>query len=105
MLMSGEKSELRRVAAICAAKLPSFSLWKRATSSSLRLYAWTSAAFERLSSATAPMEPLRRRSSRAARLILREKCLAASQNRRSEEHTSELQSRQYLVCRILLEKK
>src|SRR3712207_8559984 len=32
--------------------------------------------------------------------------LAVSQNvRRSEEHTSELQSRQYLVCRLLLEKK
>src|SRR3712207_8419809 len=29
---------------------------------------------------------------------LREQC-------RSEEHTSELQSRQYLVCRLLLEKK
>src|SRR3712207_8493895 len=28
-----------------------------------------------------------------------------SQNLRSEEHTSELQSRQYLVCRLLLEKK
>src|SRR3712207_7999799 len=27
------------------------------------------------------------------------------QGRRSEEHTSELQSRQYLVCRLLLEKK
>src|SRR5438445_2297386 len=26
-------------------------------------------------------------------------------NARSEEHTSELQSRQYLVCRLLLEKK
>src|SRR3712207_7499922 len=26
------------------------------------------------------------------------------QGRRSEEHTSELQSRQYLVCRLLLEK-
>src|SRR3712207_7090066 len=26
-------------------------------------------------------------------------------NERSEEHTSELQSRQYLVCRLLLEKK
>src|SRR3712207_7403502 len=31
--------------------------------------------------------------------------LAANQNQRSEEHTSELQSRQYLVCRLLLEKK
>src|SRR3712207_8959143 len=30
---------------------------------------------------------------------------SASLARRSEEHTSELQSRQYLVCRLLLEKK
>src|SRR3712207_4612480 len=30
---------------------------------------------------------------------------ASSINQRSEEHTSELQSRQYLVCRLLLEKK
>src|SRR3712207_7957272 len=30
---------------------------------------------------------------------------AAGQEARSEEHTSELQSRQYLVCRLLLEKK
>src|SRR3712207_8323860 len=29
----------------------------------------------------------------------------ASVEQRSEEHTSELQSRQYLVCRLLLEKK
>src|SRR3712207_9011052 len=29
----------------------------------------------------------------------------ASAEPRSEEHTSELQSRQYLVCRLLLEKK
>src|SRR5690554_7703990 len=28
-----------------------------------------------------------------------------SRNRRSEEHTSELQSRPHLVCRLLLEKK
>src|SRR3712207_8496556 len=28
----------------------------------------------------------------------------AARERRSEEHTSELQSRQYLVCRLLLEK-
>src|SRR3712207_7755330 len=30
---------------------------------------------------------------------------AADGEKRSEEHTSELQSRQYLVCRLLLEKK
>src|SRR5687768_18038532 len=31
--------------------------------------------------------------------------LQAAQSRRSEEHTSELQSRLHLVCRLLLEKK
>src|SRR3712207_7141356 len=31
--------------------------------------------------------------------------LLAGYRARSEEHTSELQSRQYLVCRLLLEKK
>src|SRR3712207_7498254 len=39
---------------------------------------------------------------------MRERQLAKSvieMLRRSEEHTSELQSRQYLVCRLLLEKK
>src|SRR3712207_6849141 len=30
---------------------------------------------------------------------------SSSAGNRSEEHTSELQSRQYLVCRLLLEKK
>src|SRR3712207_7392849 len=32
-------------------------------------------------------------------------CSRRSKRWRSEEHTSELQSRQYLVCRLLLEKK
>src|SRR3712207_7413198 len=44
-----------------------------------------------------------------ARLVLcrpqRRKHTSTSQPTRSEEHTSELQSRQYLVCRLLLEKK
>src|SRR3712207_8163817 len=40
--------------------------------------------------------PLGRRTGRRA---------AALRRPRSEEHTSELQSRQYLVCRLLLEKK
>src|SRR3712207_7621767 len=31
--------------------------------------------------------------------------VARAAHERSEEHTSELQSRQYLVCRLLLEKK
>src|SRR5258707_9040703 len=33
------------------------------------------------------------------------KLVVVTNFRRSEEHTSELQSRQYLVCRLLLEKK
>src|SRR3712207_7202850 len=32
-------------------------------------------------------------------------CAKSRHRARSEEHTSELQSRQYLVCRLLLEKK
>src|SRR3712207_8506063 len=36
---------------------------------------------------------------------LTRRTLQPGQGRRSEEHTSELQSRQYLVCRLLLEKK
>src|SRR3712207_7936069 len=35
----------------------------------------------------------------------REALVRACARGRSEEHTSELQSRQYLVCRLLLEKK
>src|SRR3712207_7789903 len=34
-----------------------------------------------------------------------ERAIVCALRRRSEEHTSELQSRQYLVCRLLLEKK
>src|SRR3712207_7139048 len=33
------------------------------------------------------------------------RCCQITHRSRSEEHTSELQSRQYLVCRLLLEKK
>src|SRR3712207_7116905 len=50
---------------------------------------------------------------RARRRVRRSRAAAAvpgagrdhERDRRSEEHTSELQSRQYLVCRLLLEKK
>src|SRR3712207_8881159 len=42
----------------------------------------------------------------SASMVLREVGLTEeTARRRSEEHTSELQSRQYLVCRLLLEKK
>src|SRR3712207_9406269 len=61
--------------------------------------------------------PLRRRDRRARRAQRRLRHQRRAQDgseglqhlrddlRRSEEHTSELQSRQYLVCRLLLEKK
>src|SRR3712207_7381591 len=41
----------------------------------------------------------------AVALATRHELLADVVRARSEEHTSELQSRQYLVCRLLLEKK
>src|SRR3712207_7124571 len=41
----------------------------------------------------------------AARVARRGSPAARNGHTRSEEHTSELQSRQYLVCRLLLEKK
>src|SRR3712207_9397309 len=57
--------------------------------------------------------PARRRARRGRRRVLRRRGEGAPRRargaggaqRRSEEHTSELQSRQYLVCRLLLEKK
>src|SRR3712207_7690132 len=42
---------------------------------------------------------------RGATALIMTMDLAFAQAVRSEEHTSELQSRQYLVCRLLLEKK
>src|SRR3712207_9084689 len=46
------------------------------------------------------------RADRTARPVrLRQPGSARQPSLRSEEHTSELQSRQYLVCRLLLEKK
>src|SRR3712207_8408321 len=56
-----------------------------------------------------PPAPTRRRQPSTWRAFLRQhqdQCLACDFfTVRSEEHTSELQSRQYLVCRLLLEKK
>src|SRR5258707_9898394 len=37
--------------------------------------------------------------------LARGRDISEADKQRSEEHTSELQSRQYLVCRLLLEKK
>src|SRR3712207_8880195 len=47
----------------------------------------------------------RSRSPTATSWTSRGRAVKGGSSRRSEEHTSELQSRQYLVCRLLLEKK
>src|SRR3712207_7711250 len=44
-------------------------------------------------------------SARVSARSIRSSTFAFPSTSRSEEHTSELQSRQYLVCRLLLEKK
>src|SRR3712207_7966935 len=53
-------------------------------------------------SASTPKEATRNASARGAAAA---PATCARSVSRSEEHTSELQSRQYLVCRLLLEKK
>src|SRR3712207_7822724 len=50
-------------------------------------------------------DPLGQRAADLVRRVLRHEVRAGHGHLRSEEHTSELQSRQYLVCRLLLEKK
>src|SRR3712207_7627560 len=48
-------------------------------------------------------EPTKEQSQEASEIVFAR--TREMHGRRSEEHTSELQSRQYLVCRLLLEKK
>src|SRR3712207_7321501 len=48
---------------------------------------------------------VRERGVSMSRWVHRTEAACPAVRRRSEEHTSELQSRQYLVCRLLLEKK
>src|SRR5438445_9222800 len=47
----------------------------------------------------------RPRQREVVQFLRRDPGLRRAWSKRSEEHTSELQSRQYLVCRLLLEKK
>src|SRR2546425_8841659 len=54
---------------------------------------------------TSSRPPRRFRASSRGRRWRGRPCWAASSRERSEEHTSELQSLAYLVCRLLLEKK
>src|SRR5215217_9349360 len=58
------------------------------------------------SPAAAASRPIgRTTASRRRSMRSRPRSGGVARSRRSEEHTSELQSRQYLVCRLLLEKK
>src|SRR5438445_3171251 len=52
-----------------------------------------------------PLKPSKPNTSAAKPRMYRRRCARHWALTRSEEHTSELQSRQYLVCRLLLEKK
>src|SRR3712207_9515433 len=63
----------------------------------------SASAADRRSPARSPTPPPRPAPSRSAR-PRRPRADAPARAWRSEEHTSELQSRQYLVCRLLLEK-
>src|SRR3712207_8202647 len=66
--------------------------------------AWT--VWRRSPARAVPTASRSRRASRARRSARRSQRPGRPGCRsRSEEHTSELQSRQYLVCRLLLEKK
>src|SRR3712207_9264698 len=77
--------------------LPIFKAARRAYGSGAPPTPWNRASQPpRPRRAPGGLNPLRRR---------RRPCSARLAEDRSEEHTSELQSRQYLVCRLLLEKK
>src|SRR5947209_17015537 len=52
-----------------------------------------------------PAPIFERRQSAIIERTMKQGLIAEMNAKRSEEHTSELQSRQYLVCRLLLEKK
>src|SRR3712207_8467694 len=77
--------------------LPIYSPVGPVTARPPRCYTVLGATVARISEGSCRTRP--RRSTRCRRRG------AAAPSPRSEEHTSELQSRQYLVCRLLLEKK
>src|SRR3712207_8075658 len=54
---------------------------------------------------TSPSNPSAARLASTTSAAARSRSTKVTDAARSEEHTSELQSRQYLVCRLLLEKK
>src|SRR3712207_7042023 len=79
----------------------------RSTSGSLSAMASTTCRHAARVSALACPHSRRREMNMTACAFAKHSCTTGASCRfaRSEEHTSELQSRQYLVCRLLLEKK
>src|SRR3712207_7544751 len=84
---------------------PYTTLFRSCTCNSLapctRAWASLPVAIFPCGTSTAQTSPARAAYAAALALVLP----VEAQMTRSEEHTSELQSRQYLVCRLLLEKK
>src|SRR3712207_8427720 len=76
------------------------SMEKKSTSGAKRSASRASAGTSTMTPTSSPTSP---RSSSSIARAARNSSSAVTM--RSEEHTSELQSRQYLVCRLLLEKK
>src|SRR2546422_2651412 len=66
------------------------------------LFPYTTLFRSKRATAMREISEVRRECGSVARAVARSRAMAAA---RSEEHTSELQSRLHLVCRLLLEKK
>src|SRR5229473_6174515 len=75
--------------------------WEAAVSGARSVRRWTGAP----NISPVKGSPAARDSASSSHAICSTPCEGANWERRSEEHTSELQSLAYLVCRLLLEKK
>src|SRR5215813_11103183 len=125
MRMAGERYEFSRNVRKCSQKAPTSSTapsawttagtcdhWKRTASSGIRTsqarkktHVSAMKAFSHALCSSLP-RPVIRSATRPESCLTSHPYMAALRpNERLEEHTSELQSRPHLVCRLLLEKK
>src|SRR3712207_8817457 len=74
-------------------------------SQAARTFGVSRSSVKRYAAARREGRPLAPRKHPGSKPKLDQRARKILQSDRSEEHTSELQSRQYLVCRLLLEKK
>src|SRR5205823_14245696 len=87
---------------------PPTAIYTLSLHDALPIYARSSAPDHRYYAAVKDRKNSKRAALSEARKILRQACHILAElgdDARSEEHTSELQSLAYLVCRLLLEKK